>query len=213
VSGAAITLYAIPFSTNVERVALALGHKRLEAEVVMLDAEHRAPATAVSGQPLVPVLVLDGQVLVDSSRIIERLERRFPDRPLFPADAARRAEVRLFVDWFDRVWKVAPNRLDHLLTQPAPDALEIELLRAELRGSLDVFEQLLSGRDYLAGDEFSAADCAAFPFLKYGLSGASEDDVETFHHVLADSLALGERHLGITAWIQRVDTRPRVAGI
>jgi len=76
VSEAAITLYAIPFSTNVERVALALGHKRLEAEVVMLDAEDRARATAVSGQPLVPVLVLDGEVLVDSSSIIERLGLR-----------------------------------------------------------------------------------------------------------------------------------------
>jgi glutathione S-transferase len=208
-----IRLYAIPFSTNVERVALALGHKRLEAEVVMLDAEDRARATAVSGQPLVPVLVLDGEVLVDSSRIIDRLEQRFPDPPLFPADDARRAEVALFVDWFNRVWKVAPNRLDDLIAQPAADVVEIELLRAGLGGSLDVFEQLLSGREYLAGDEFSAADCAAFPFLKYGLSGVSEDDVETFHHVLAENLALGDRYPGVEAWIRRVDRRPRVAGV
>ena len=33
-----IRLYAIPFSTNVERVALALGHKGVDAEVVMCDA-------------------------------------------------------------------------------------------------------------------------------------------------------------------------------
>jgi glutathione S-transferase len=213
VSGAAITLYAIPFSTNVERVALALGHKRLAAEVVMLDAADRARTTAISGQPLVPVLVLDGEVLVDSSRIIERLEQRFPDQSLFPADEARRAEVRLFVDWFNRVWKVAPNRLDDLSTQPAADPVEIELLRNELRGSLDVFEQLLSGREFLAGNEFSAADCAAFPFLKYGLHGADADDGEGFHHLLADNLALGDRYPGVAAWIRRVDTRPRVPGI
>jgi glutathione S-transferase len=213
VSEPRIILYAIPFSTNVERVALALGHKRLEAEVVMLDAADRARASAVSDQPLVPVLVLDGEVLVDSSRIIERLEQRFPDPPLFPADDARRAEVRLFVDWFNRVWKVPPNRLDDLSTQPAADPVEIELLRHELRGSLDVFEQLLSGREFLAGDEFSAADCAAFPFLKYGLTAVSSDDVETFHHVLADNLTLRGGYPSVEAWIRRVDARPRVAGI
>jgi glutathione S-transferase len=213
VSEASITLFAIPFSTNVERVALALGHKRLEATVVMLDDEDRAQAISISGQPLVPVLVLDGEVLVDSSRIIERLERRFPDRPLFPAEAARRAEVRLFVDWFNRVWKVPPNRLDDLLTQPGADPVEIELLQGELRGSRDVFEQLLSGREFLAGNEFSAADCAAYPFLKYGLHGTRAEDSDSFHHVLADNLALGDSYPGVAAWIRRVDTRPRVTGI
>ena len=100
-----ITLYAIPFSTNVERVALALGHKRLAADVVMLDPDDRSQAVDVSGQPLVPVLDVDGAVLVDSSRIIERLEELAPQPPLFPGHPARRAEVQLFVDWFDRVWK------------------------------------------------------------------------------------------------------------
>jgi glutathione S-transferase len=208
-----ITLYAIPFSTNVERVALALGHKRLTADVVMLDPANRSQAVAVSGQPLVPVLDVDGEVLVDSSRIIERLEELAPEPPLFPGDPARRAEVRVFVDWFDRVWKRPPNRLDDVLALPGPDAAEVELLRAEMRGSLDVFERLLTGREYLTGDEFSAADCSAYPFLKYGLHGAGADDEESFHHVLADNLALRRGYPGIEAWIRRVDERPRVAGI
>jgi glutathione S-transferase len=213
VSEPRITLYAIPFSTNVERVALALGHKRLAADVVMLDPDNRSRAVAVSGQPLVPVLDVDGEVLVDSSRIIERLEELAPEPALFPGDPARRAEVRVFVDWFDRVWKRPPNRLDDVLSLPGPDAAEVELLQAEMRGSLDVFEQLLTGREYLAGDEFSAADCSAYPFLKYGLHGAGPDDDESFHHVLADNLALRGGYPGIEAWIRRADGRPRVAGI
>ncbi len=198
-----ITLYAIPFSTNVERVALALGHKRLAAEVVMLDPGNRSRAVAVSGQPLVPVLDVDGEVLIDSSRIIERLEELTPEPALFPGDAARRAEVRVFVDWFDRVWKRPPNRLDDMLSLPDPDAAEVELLQAEMRGSLEVFEQLLTRREYLAGDEFSAADCSAYPFLKYGLHGAAADDEESFHHVLADNLALPGGSPGVEAWIRR----------
>jgi glutathione S-transferase len=212
VSEPQITLYAIPFSTNVERVALALAHKGLAAEVVMLDAGNRSRAVAVSGQPLVPVLEVDGDVLVDSSRIIERLEQLVPEPALFPSNPARRAEVRLFVDWFDRVWKVPPNRLDDMLALPGPDPAEVELLRAEMRGSLDAFEQLLNGREYLAGDAFSAADCAVYPFLKYGLHGAAADDEETFHHVLADNLALGDGHPRLEAWVRRLDERPRTAG-
>ena len=209
-----ITLYAIPFSTNVERVALAMAHKGLGAEVVMLDAGDRSQAVAISGQPLVPVVVLDGQVLVDSSHIIDVLEGRVPDPPLFPRAAARRAEVRLFVDWFNRVWKRPPNELADLLTAPSADPTTLGRLQAEMRASLNVFEQLLDGRDHLAGDEFSAADCAAFPFLKYGLRlGMSNDDDEPFHHVLADNLALGDGYPRLAAWLRRVDQRPRVAGI
>ena len=50
-------------------------------------------------------------VLSDSPVILEYLEERFPERPLYPADPARRAELRTFVDWFNRVWKRPPNLL------------------------------------------------------------------------------------------------------
>jgi glutathione S-transferase len=213
VSDPRITMYAIPFSTNVERVALALGHKGLKADVVMLDPENRSRAVEISGQPLVPVLDVDGEVWVDSSRIIERLEVLAPEPALFPREAARRAEVWMFVDWFDRVWKRPPNRLTDVLALPGPDQAEVELLQAEMRASLDVFEQLLAGREHLAGDEFSAADCSAYPFLKYGLHGASADDEESFHHVLADNLRFGDGYPLLSAWVQRLDAAPRLAGI
>ena len=37
---------------------------------------------------------------------------------------------------------------------------------ARLQRRLDLFEDLLAGRDHLFG-EFGAADCAAWPFLRY----------------------------------------------
>jgi glutathione S-transferase len=78
-----------------------------------------------------------------------------------------------------------------------------------MRNSLDLFEDLLDGRDHLFGDDFSAADCTAFPFLKYGKLRDPADD-ELFHLILAEHLALGDGHPRLSAWIDRVNERPRV---
>ena len=108
----------------------------------------------MSGQDLVPVLDDEGFIAVDSSRIIEHLEERFPDPPLLPAEPARRAEMRVFVDWFNRVWKVPPNRIEEELASDSPDHVLVEALAAEMRASLTLFEAMLDGRDHLYGDEF-----------------------------------------------------------
>jgi glutathione S-transferase len=197
-----VRLWQIPYSTNVERVALALAHKGLEAEPVVVDPQDRSPIRELTGQELVPVLEHDGQLIVDSPRILAYLESSFPDPPLLPASRGRRQEILVFCDWFNRVWKLAPNRL--------VDGFEPGYA-AELRGSLDRFEDLLDGRDYLFGSEMTLADVTAFPFLKYGWVHDPDDD-EPFHNVLADHLALDPQHTALRIWVERMDERPR-AGI
>ncbi|MDQ3669545.1 MAG: glutathione S-transferase family protein [Actinomycetota bacterium] len=200
-------LYRFPFSTNVERVALALAYKGLEIESVWIDPEDRAPVREASGQDLVPVLEDDGEIVADSTRILEHLDARFPDPPLYPREEARRAEVVVFIDWFNRVWKRPPNEIEAELSRDRPDEARIGELAGELTGSLDLFEAMLAGREHLMG-EFSVADCAAFPFLKYGVLHDSED-TEPFHGILVDNLPIGAAHPRVRAWIERVDERPR----
>jgi maleylpyruvate isomerase len=198
-----IRVWRIPFSTNVERVALALGHKGLDVEWVDVDPADRTPIREVSGQELVPVLEEDGRILHDSAAILEYLEARYPDPPLYPRDEARRAEAMLLIDWFNRVWKRPPN----LLTV-RPDDERASEWAEELEQSRDLFEALLADRPYLLGAEFTALDAIAFPFLKYGLIFDPADD-EPFHRVLIDHLALDGRYPRLEEWIRRVDTRPR----
>jgi glutathione S-transferase len=202
-----VQVYRIPFSTNVERVALAAGHKGLELDWVDIDPADRSEVERVSGQPLVPVLVDDDRVVVDSTEILRDLEERTPEPRLFPRDRARRAELEIFLDWFNRVWTRPPNEIEAERREETPDRQRIDGLGQELRGALDVFEQLLDGRDYLYG-EFSAADCAAFPFLKYALL-YDEADTEEFHVILREFQPLGDDHPKLAAWIRRVDERPR----
>lgn len=200
-------LWRIPYSTNVERVALALGHKGLTPEWVDVDPADRAEVERLSGQPLVPVLELDGRVLADSTAILEELERLYPTPPLYPTDRARRAEVEIFVDWFNRVWKRPPNELEAERRKPDPDRATVETLGDEITRALDRFEALLEGRDYLFGD-FGVADCIAFPFLKYAVLYDPADE-ELFHRILVEHQLLDGRYPRLEAWIRRVDERPR----
>jgi RNA polymerase-associated protein len=202
-----LRLYRFRYSTNVERVALALAHKGLEVESVEIDPADRSPVRAISGQDLVPVLV-DGETIVsDSTRILHHLEQRFPEPPLFPAEPAVRAEVEVFLDWFNRAWKREPNLIADALERGDGDAADVERWSTRLRARLDLFEGLLTGREHLFG-EFGAADCAAWPFLRYAVSIEPDDD-EVFHRVLHERMRLDDRHERLRAWIARVGTRPR----
>jgi glutathione S-transferase len=199
----------IPFSTNVERVALALGHKGMTVEWVDVDPADRTPVRDLSGQDLVPVLQADhGEVIADSMRIVEWLENVRPAPPLWPAQPARRAEVDTFIEWFNRVWKVPPNAMEAELSLPEPDQRKVHAWAAEMRDWLHRFEAMLDGRDHLMGDAFGAADVCAFPFLKYGVLRDSDDD-ELFHRVLMDHLPIEGAFPAVEAWIRRVDERPR----
>jgi glutathione S-transferase len=201
-------VYRIPFSTNVERVAIALAHKGLEADWVDVDPHDRGEVVQVSGQELVPVLVHDGRVITDSPLILEYLEETYPERPLYPADAARRAEITVFVTWFNQVWKRPPNLIAAEELEPEPDRERIAELERRITGSLALFESLLTGRDHLFGDELTVADVIAFPFLKYAVLWA-EGDTDRFHAILRDALRLDGRYPQVEAWVRRIDALPR----
>jgi glutathione S-transferase len=201
-----VRLVRAPWSTNVERVALALAHKGVEVESVVIDYSDRTKAIELSGQGLVPVLDDDGTVVADSRRILRHLEATRPDPPLFPSDPCRRAGLEVFMEWFDEVWKGPPNAIADALDEGTADPDEVARLAARMDAWQDVFEGFLSGPDYLLG-EFSAADCLAYPFLRYGALSKSPDE-ETFHHVLIEHLTV-EGRPNLAAWIERMDTRPQ----
>ena len=203
-----IRLYRAPWSTNVERVGLALAHKGLEVESVVIAYDDRSPVVELSGQELVPVIVdEDGTVVSDSAAILRHLETRYPDPPLYPGDPTVRAQMDVFIEWFNEVWKEPANAIEDELERASPDTRRIEGLGARMRGWLDRFEALLAERDYLLGDVLSAVDCIAFPFLKYA-AGRDPDDDELFHRVLDEHQSVAGRPR-LRDWIERVDALPR----
>jgi glutathione S-transferase len=194
-----IRVWRVPFSTNVERVSIALAYKGLEAEWIDVPYEDRSEIQRVSGQELVPVLEHDGRVIVDSPVILSYLEELRPDPPLWPREPARRAEVDVFVDWFNRLWKRPPNLI--------ADGGDAAKYGPRITASLDLFDSLLDGRDFLFGDELGIADVIAYPFLKYAVIW-DEGDEHEFHRILQRWLPI-EGHPRVAGWIRRMHALPR----
>lgn len=194
-----LRVWRVPYSTNVERVSIALAYKGLEAEWIEVSYDDRSEIERVSGQALVPVLEHDGRVIPDSTEILRYLEELQPDPPLWPREPSRRAEAEVFIDWFNRLWKRPPNLI--------ADGRDAAKYGPRITASMDLFESLLDGRDYLLGDELGVADLIAYPFVKYAVIWEDGDEHE-FHRVLQRWLPI-EEHPRLEAWIRRVHALPR----
>ena len=87
-------LWQYSFSNYNEKVRWALDHKSVpHVRRSLMPGGPRAMVFSARGT--LPVVDLDGERLVDSTRIIAALEKRYPDPPLYPADPdAARAGAR-----------------------------------------------------------------------------------------------------------------------
>ena len=99
-----IELHHFGFSTCSQKVRLVLAEKNLDFvshEVNLIaGAQHDPAYVKLNPKHVVPTLVHDGQVIVESSLIIAYLDDAFPDPPLRPADALGRHRV---AHWIKRV--------------------------------------------------------------------------------------------------------------
>lgn len=104
----------------------------------------------------VPVLVDGDTVIYESAVINEYLDEKFPEVSLMPEDLAKRAEVRIWIDFCNtRLQAAAGNiRHDH----------EVEKNKKRLREHLETLEKRMAGRDYIV-DDYSLADITYIPFF------------------------------------------------
>ncbi len=93
-------LWQYSFSNFNEKARWALDFKRIpHVRRSVLPGSPRARAFSRRGT--LPALDLDGERVVDSTRIIEALERRWPDPPLYPADEGERRAALELEEFFD----------------------------------------------------------------------------------------------------------------
>jgi glutathione S-transferase len=95
-------LYHLEISHYNEKARWALDYKRIPHErKTPPPMLHTVWALAMTGKPTFPVLRLNGRSIGDSTRIIEALEREYPEPALYPADSADRRRALELEDFFD----------------------------------------------------------------------------------------------------------------
>jgi glutathione S-transferase len=97
-------LWHLPISHFSEKVRWALDWKRVpHRRRIMPPGLHPLGGLVLSrgrGYTM-PVMVIDGQRVADSTEIVAVLEQRYEERPLYPSDPAGRERALALEEWFD----------------------------------------------------------------------------------------------------------------
>ena len=95
-------LWHLEISHYNEKARWALDHKGIAHERrAVTPGLQQLTARRLRAGRTVPILELDGRAIGDSTRIIEEVERRWPDPPLYPADPEERSRALDLESFFD----------------------------------------------------------------------------------------------------------------
>jgi len=129
-----LTLYHGTTSVCSAKVRLALAEKGLAWDGHVLDLQrgdqHRSEYLALNPNAVVPTLVHDGTIIIESTIILEYLEETFPETPLMPASPAARARVREWMKLVDEKLHAATGTVTFatanrkVLLRKTPEELE-----------------------------------------------------------------------------------------
>jgi glutathione S-transferase len=149
-----------------------------------------------------PVLQDDarGEIVPESSIVIEYLDRHYPGRTrLIPADADKALQTRLRDRFYDLYVHLPMQKimLDRLRPDGKKDPYGVEEARTQLRTSYGVIERQMAGGAWAMGNDFSLADCAAAPSLFYG----------------SMALPFGYGETNLAAYLERLKARPSFARV
>jgi len=95
-------LWQFTYSHFNEKARWALDFKHVRhVRRSLLPGPHMLKVKRMTGQTALPVLILNGATIFDSSRVIEALERSYPAPPLYPTDPGERKRALELEEFFD----------------------------------------------------------------------------------------------------------------
>jgi glutathione S-transferase len=167
-----LALYAHPFSSYCQKVLIALWADGTEFEYRLLEQDHPENFAELRQRwpfGLFPLLVDDGETVVETTPIIEHLQARHsgPNRWIPDGEVGRR--VRFLDRFFDLYVMNNMNRpvANALRPEDKRDPHGVEQAIAQLRTAYDWLEANLGEGPWAVGADFTLADCAAAPSLFY----------------------------------------------
>ncbi|MEO1042945.1 MAG: glutathione S-transferase family protein [Pseudomonadota bacterium] len=207
------TFYTFPKAPSPRRATIVLLEKGITYNEVIIDlssGEHLGEAyRAINPSCTVPALTVEGgPTLTDNAGILAYLDAKYPEKPLLGSGPAERASI---ASWCAKVEfdgllavaevlrNVAPAMKGRALTGPVsfeqiPDLAQRGAKR--LGVFWEVLNEKLESRDYLATDDFSAADLVAVVAVDFSKVIKSRPP---------------EEFTNIWRWRENLNSRPSIA--
>ncbi|MCL6283414.1 glutathione-dependent disulfide-bond oxidoreductase [Ruegeria sp. 2012CJ41-6] len=188
---------------------LALGHSGAEYNAWLIDIgegdQFSSGFVGVNPNSKIPALLdrsdKDELRVFESASILFHLAEKFGE--FLPKDGPARTEVMNWVFWqmgsapylgggFGHFYAYAPEKWEYPINRFAMEA----------KRQLDVLERELADKDFIAGDDYTIADMAIWPWYGQLVLGRLYDaaeflDVESYENVLR--------------WARKIDARPAVS--
>jgi len=174
-----LKLYSSKLAPSPLKVLIFLKEKGIldQVEVIDLDLgklEHKSPEyKAIAPNSRVPALKLDDDtIILETTAICRYLESLYPEPNLFGENPIEIASIEM---WYSRVTYELVVPLMHGFRHTHPHMSQMEnqnqeygLAQRELAvKSLDVYDKIISSREYIAGERFTYADIQMVTSLQF----------------------------------------------
>jgi glutathione S-transferase len=161
-----LKLCGFAVSNYYNKVKFALLEKGIEFEEERVAPDGSPQLLARSPLGKIPFLETDHGILRESQVILEYIEAAYPQKPLLPADPFAAAKVRELISFMDL-------HLDLVARELYPEAFfggkvsdEIKARTQKLLArNVKAFAKLAKFSPYIAGSEFTMADCSGLMHL------------------------------------------------
>ena len=166
-----LELFGHPFSSYTWKVLIPLYADGTEFEFrqVPENEENYAELKRIWPAGKFPLLLDDGEPVIETTPIIEHLQANYPGPNRWIPDGNLGRRVRFLDRFFDLYVQgnMQPAVNHALRPEGKGDAYGAELGRKNLHVAYDWLEANLPESSWAAGEEFTLADCAAAPALFY----------------------------------------------
>lgn len=190
-------------SNYYNKVKLVLLEKNVPFEECVTLATPKAEILAKSPLGKVPYLETEDGTLAESQVLVNYIEARYPQPALLPADPFGAAKVQELIMFMELHLELVVRELygAAFFGGTVSDSTK-ERVRKQLAKNIPALAQLMKFSPYIAGDEFTLADCVAVCHLPLAMSATKKIYGE-------DLLA----SLPVKDYLKRMGERPTVAKI
>ena len=197
------TVYEHPLSPYAQKIKVALREKAVDFELRRAPSgagsEERLAYESVNPRSEVPLFLINGRAVFDSSIILEYIENKWPEPNLLPSGPELCAELKMIEEMMDTHFEANTWGMSEIVHfGRASGKLAEQMLdygRAQVQRWFAWLETRLGNKSWFTGEQFGWGDICVVPFV----NGAARFDIHP---------ACGSR---LESWLANANERPSVA--